>query len=329
MNIIKNLFKKNDIDISIIIPVYNSEKYLTECLDSLLNQSLKKIEIICIDDSSTDNSYSILLDYKNKDKRIRVFNQEHSNAGDARNIGIKKAKGKYLLFLDSDDFFEENLCQTAYYYADYSDADILLFGGYKYNDKTKIKDKLPGLLNIEYTPLNRIFSPAEVREHLYHLTSSAPWSKLFKKSFIVKNKILFQSLTNANDVYFTRISMTLAKKIFAVNEPLVYYRVNHGDSSQTTKHKDPLAFIRAYLKVKKTLEEKNLYNNYYQTYMNVLITEIVYNYTSTKTEEAKGRIKDYLLNRGLEELGIKTINEDLLYVKEKYEIYKEIIKQET
>ena len=328
MHIIKDLFKKNDISISIIIPFYNSEQYLKKCLDSLLNQSFKNIEIICIDDSSTDNSYNILKEYQKKDKRIRLYKQKHSNAGNARNVGIKKAKGKYLLFLDSDDFFEKSLCQTAYYYADYSDADILLFGAYKYDDKTKIKAEMTGMLSIEYTPLNKVFNPVEVKEHLYHLTSSAPWSKLFKKSFIVKNKIFFQSLPNANDVYFTRISMTLSKKIFAVNKPLVYYRVNHGNSTQKNKYKDPLAFIRAYKKVKETLENKNLFETYYQTYMNVLITEIVYNYTSTDTEQAKNTIKDYLLNGGLEELGIKIINEDLLYVKRKYELYKEIIKQE-
>ena len=318
-------FKKPPL-ISIIMPVYNCEKYLKECLDSLLEQTLKDIEIICIDDESTDNSYQILCDYKAKDKRIKIYKQKHSNAGNARNIGIQKSRGEYLLFLDSDDFFEKDLCSKTYNAAHSNDIDILLFGAYKYDNETKEKTKYTSLLDTKYAPLNEVFSPFDVKEHLYHITSAAPWCKLFKASFIKKNNIKFQPLSNANDVYFSRTAFALANKMYAIDEPLVNYRVNHGNNTQKNKYKDPLAFIRAYKKVKETLEKNKLFGTYYQTYMNVLITEIVYNYNTIQTEEGKKLLLDSLKNGDLLELGIDVINENLIYAHQKYQKYKEIMK---
>ena len=119
--------------------------------------------------------------------------------------------------------------------------------------------------------------------------------------------------------------MALAKRMYAINERLVSYRVNHGNNSQANKHKNPLSFTIAYKKVKQTLEDKSLYYTFYQTYANVLINEIVYNYESTKTEEAKKTIVDYLKDNGLKELGIDDINEELIYTNN-YDTFKDIIK---
>ena len=98
----------NEIKVSVIIPVYNTENYLRECLDSVLAQTLREIEVICVDDGSTDNSLNILKEYQNKDTRIVVLTQENRSAGAARNYGLSIAKGKYLSFLDSDDFLIKN-----------------------------------------------------------------------------------------------------------------------------------------------------------------------------------------------------------------------------
>ena len=100
--------------ISVIIPIYNSEKYLSECLNSVVNQTLHDIEIICVNDGSTDSSLEILEDYQSKDKRIKIINQEHNNAGSARNKGLEIARGEYLSFLDSDDYFDLNMLKEMY-----------------------------------------------------------------------------------------------------------------------------------------------------------------------------------------------------------------------
>ena len=100
------------IKVSVIIPVYNVEQYLRPCLDSVLNQTLKNIEIICIDDGSTDDSLKILMEYAEKDNRITILKQKNKGAGVARNYGMSIATGEYFLFLDSDDFFSETLLQS-------------------------------------------------------------------------------------------------------------------------------------------------------------------------------------------------------------------------
>ena len=102
------------IAVSVIMPVYNSEKYLRVALDSLINSTLKNIEIICVDDGSTDSSFDILKEYKQKDNRFILLRQKNSYAGVARNYGMSVAKGKYLSFLDSDDYFKTTMLEEAY-----------------------------------------------------------------------------------------------------------------------------------------------------------------------------------------------------------------------
>ena len=123
------------IKVSVIIPVYNAEKYLEECLDSLLRQTFTDMEIICVDDGSTDSSAEILKRFQEKDRRIRVLFQENQYAGIARNNGMKIAQGEYLLFLDADDFFEDTLLEKIYSQGKKMGADIVLFGAKQYNRK--------------------------------------------------------------------------------------------------------------------------------------------------------------------------------------------------
>ena len=118
------------ITVSVIIPVYNSEKYLRQCLDSICAQTLREIEIICIDDGSTDGSADILEDYRKKDSRVTVIRQNNAGAGAARNKGLDISRGRYLSFLDADDFFEMSMLEEAVRCAEENDSDyvkILVF----------------------------------------------------------------------------------------------------------------------------------------------------------------------------------------------------------
>ena len=115
------------VKISIIVPVYNTEPYLEQCLDSIINQTLEDIEIICVNDGSTDNSLSILEEYASKDNRIRIINQENKGQGFARNNGLKNVNGEYVLFVDSDDWIELNTCEALYKKVNELDLDMLFF----------------------------------------------------------------------------------------------------------------------------------------------------------------------------------------------------------
>ena len=115
------------IKVSVIIPVYNTENYLRACLDSVVNQTLRDIEIICVNDGSTDNSLSILKEYAQKDSRIVLINQKNAGVSVARNNAIAVAKGEYLAFLDSDDWFEPDAVETAYFKISQDKTDVVIF----------------------------------------------------------------------------------------------------------------------------------------------------------------------------------------------------------
>ena len=123
--------------VSVIIPVYNVEKYLRECLDSVINQTLKDIEIICVDDGSSDGSLKILEEYAQKDNRIKVLKQEHGGVSCARNLALGGAAGEYMLCLDSDDYLELNTLESLYNRALNFDLDMLSFSGQYFDNSTK------------------------------------------------------------------------------------------------------------------------------------------------------------------------------------------------
>lgn len=144
--------------VSVILPVYNGEKYLKQCLDSICSQTLKEIEILCVDDGSTDHTAEILADYAKKDERIRVIHQANAGAGAARNNGLRQASGEYLSFLDADDFFEPDMLERAYAKAKEEDAQIVVFASDQYredlDDYREVKWTLRKEALPPYRPMN-------------------------------------------------------------------------------------------------------------------------------------------------------------------------------
>ena len=139
-NMPENCMNKSSVKISVIIPVYNVEAYLKECLDSFLNQELKEIEVICVNDGSTDNSLNVLKEYQQKDSRVIVINQENKGQGEARNVGIDASRGEYLFFADPDDYIEENSLSKLYSYARENNSNIVWFNYkivHEYSGETK------------------------------------------------------------------------------------------------------------------------------------------------------------------------------------------------
>ena len=136
------------IKISVIIPVYNVEKYIRECVESVLNQTLKDIEIIAVNDGSRDNSIKIIEEYLS-DARLRIINKENGGASFARNIGMKAARGEYIYFIDSDDFIEEDVLEILYRNSESEKMDIVCSCFSFYNDKTKNKKKLDLLFHLK------------------------------------------------------------------------------------------------------------------------------------------------------------------------------------
>jgi len=211
--------------VSVIMPVYNAEKYLESSIESILNQTFQDIEIICVDDGSTDDSLNILRTFKEKDLRIKILEQSNLYAGIARNNAMKIAKGNYLIFLDSDDIFKSDMIEKAYKRAIDVDADIVVFGGYYFENDIKKSFDFPALLRTDMVFDDNVFEPNDSFEYIFNFTTPAPWNKLFKREFIEKNNLYFQKYKRVNDLYFVKISLALAKRIGIVDEKLIYYRI--------------------------------------------------------------------------------------------------------
>jgi glycosyltransferase involved in cell wall biosynthesis len=316
--------QKDKICVSIIMPVYNAERFLTETLDSLLNQNLPNIEIICVDDGSMDGSLELLNQYKEKDSRIIIMTQENQGAGAARNKGLEMAKGEYLLFLDADDIFHESMCNQAYYQCIKKKADICLFGARRMNMETLETEPMDWVLQRRLLPSRKVFSADDVSGKLFQLTTGCPWNKMFRREFVLQTDIRFQNLQNANDAYFVRMHMALAERITVLHDRFVTYRFNTGSNIQANKAKAPFAFYEAFRAIKEELEKRGLFTRFERTFCNMALKESLFNMRTTGDDDMKQVIKERLQREILPCFGVMEHGEDFYYNKNEYQEMKEL-----
>lgn len=263
------------------MPVYNSEKYLSMALESLLNQTLKDIEIICIDDGSTDNSMQILEDFQKKDNRIIILSQNHLYAGVARNYGMSVASGKYLSFLDADDYFVPQMLEKAYVNAEEEKADIVIFNGEYFVDNLESAYMSTGFLKESLMPNSNGFDNRNKIQNILNITNPAPWNKIFSAEFIRKNKIKFQSCKRGNDLFFIEIALALSERIGIVRENLIYYRTKNEVSLQGTIKESPDYFINILLDIRLELKKRKIFNKVEKSFRNLCLDNCLYNLSNT------------------------------------------------
>lgn len=280
-----------NVKVSVVMPVYNVENYIEECLDSLISQTLKEIEIICVDDGSTDGTLNLLYKYEKSDTRVKVIQQQNQYAGVARNNGMKHAVGEYILFLDSDDFFEKTMLEKMYNEAKRTEADLVLCGGQVFDDATKETKPAPWFLKTKILPKELPFSYRDTDGQLLNAISPAPWTKMFKKEFVDKSGIQFQPFQNSNDVYFIFVMVCTSERISYVDEALVNYRRGMSTNLQSKKHKAPLCFLEAYYSAYNTLVEKNVYDYIKKGFRSAVISGCLYNYDSYNYSDVVSRQK--------------------------------------
>ena len=249
-----------DIDVSVVIPVYNVSKFLRECLDSVLIQSLKNIEVICINDGSTDNSLDILQEYACKDSRIVVIDQKNMGVGKTRNVGINVARGKYIVFLDPDDFYpSQNLLEILHANIIKHNVDICggCFAEYR-NGKYKTSFDREGLLwgyVFEKEGLIR-YSDWQF-EYGYHRF-------LYRTEFLRKNEIYYPPLIRFQDPPFLVHAMICAKEFYALTDLTYAIRCGHQKINWTTEKVADL--LRGLLYNLKISRKYNLSKLHYMTY---------------------------------------------------------------
>jgi glycosyltransferase involved in cell wall biosynthesis len=298
------IYKTKKPSVSIIMPVYNSEKYLDDALNDILNQTFKDYELICIDDSSTDKSLSILLKYSKKDKRVFVINKNKENAGAARNLGFQLSRGKYLMFLDSDDRFEPTLLKKMYEDISKKDSDVSICNAIKFDDKTNNEIKSNLILKGRY-PDQSPFNHKTIKDNLYLFCTPCPWNKIFKRSLIEDNNIKFQEIPRANDLFFVYYALTKARQISIIEEKLVRYRTGTSSNLQSGNDKSPFAFLKSLIFLKDKLENDGIFNGYIKkSFINMAISVCIYNINSLKKQKNKDIILYWLKKKGLKKLGL-------------------------
>lgn len=281
------LGKVEDVKVSVIMPVYNVAKFIQQSLDTIRSQSLKDIEIICVDDGSTDNTYNILLENSKSDKRIKLIKQKNMQAGVARNTGLNEASGKYVIFLDPDDFYCLDMLEKAYKKIEECSADICVFqAAYFDNETGDLKHFPPELLRKNELPDKEVFSYKDIKNNIFTFTNGAPWNKIYRKDFLDKNCVRFQDLRNTNDAYFTFISLAKAEKITCLYEELMYYRRNVTTSLQSTKEMFPVEFAKAFKSIQQELMKIGIYDDVKESFNNRALLSTFYNLESTKGYEA-------------------------------------------
>lgn len=252
--------------LSIIIPVYNVEKYLPKCLGSILEQPFKDLEVICVNDGSTDGSLDVLQKIKKNDDRVVIIDKKNEGSGIARNIGLSTAQGEYVYFIDSDDWLEDDVLAKIIAKADELQTDILVFGGLSYyNGKGQngaySKNKLPK----KY--FGKVVSAKDIKKDIFKFPSTA-WTKLYRRSFLIKNEIKFQNIRAGQDQLPFFHSMITADRIAILPENIYCYQKNREGSVTSVKKKKSFSPIYVFYGIEEMLEKTGMMEEYRDIFVN-------------------------------------------------------------
>lgn len=238
--------------VSVIVPVYNVEAYLAECLDSIVAQTIKDIEIICVNDGSTDGSAEILATYAAKDKRIRVITQKNHGLSAARNVGMNYATGDYVYFIDSDDTIELHALEVLGKHIKCTHADIVVFG---MDDLIAAPsdgwfDQVSSPKNVWYTPF--------VPYALLYEQGAYPfvWRNIYRRKMLLDNKLEFESnLRYGEDIVYQFCVFPYANRILFISDKLYHYRRLRKDSLTSVANKSTAGLIERHIEMMKRIHE--------------------------------------------------------------------------
>lgn len=224
--------------VSVIVPVYNASQYLRDCIESIINQSYKNLEIIFVDDGSTDGSTSILEEYKERDNRIHIIRQDNQFAGVARNNGFQHASGEYVLFLDADDLFSPELVEKTVARSREYDADIVICGSTGFDDVSDEKYDLNIVTQRSWMlPDKAVFSRKDIPQNSMLFYAGWAWDKLYKTDFVKKTGAQFLDTKVDEDAFFVHLTMAEANRITVIPDRLVEHRM-YGSSSTLKNRSD-------------------------------------------------------------------------------------------
>lgn len=263
--------------VSIVIPFYNAGSFIGQCLECATNQSYYNLEIICVDDGSTDDGLDIVKSYADKDIRIKIISQENQYAGVARNKGLDIAGGEFITFWDADDIVHSSYLEKMLKQIITNGSDIVVCNCDGMDDTTEIRhDKLVQLLPKELRPKKDKFSWRDIPDHIFQLSNCWVWDKVYRTEFIKANNIRFQDTRILNDAFFCCKAAVLASSITVCEEILVTHRTSVSGSIESTSAKHYKCAYEMLNAVRETLIERGIFEEVKRSYMNLAAGVIAY-----------------------------------------------------
>lgn len=301
------------IKVSVVVPVYNGASYIQECLECILSQTLEEIEVLCVNDASTDSTAAILQTYMERDKRVKIItNRENVGPGVSRNRGLRQAKGKYIIFLDVDDIFEKEMLKEAFNRAEIYRSDICIFREDFFQDgfDENMVHSYPHFILKRLEHIG-VFSPYIIKDVIFNLWNGWTWDKLFRRGFILKAGICFQEMRSSEDGFFVHGALVAAERLTCINRIFVHHRIDVAFSVSNSRNKSWQCCYWYLKELKKYLIKNNQYIYYEKSFINWASDFLYWNYR-TLNQETRELLFYALKQYMFEELNL------LKYVKEEF-----------
>lgn len=281
-------------------------------MDSLLGQTYENIELICVDDGSTDGTYDLLQEYAKADERVVVIRQDNAGPGVARNRGIDNAHGAYLYFFDSDDFCDSHLVERAVGKLVEDEADMVVLPFYQFDERVDVPLEADWALLRDKYPAG-VFSWRDNPDWLFRSFQNFPWNKLMRREFVEKNHVRFQEIYLTEDLLFSASALIRAERITCLDEPLVYHREGTGQNVMSFKDAHPLDFLTAFKTLRQLLESEGLYDQLQVAFVNWAVDGCIGNLHTLATLEGFRLVLRELKQGGLADLGLLDVDPGVLY----------------
>jgi glycosyltransferase involved in cell wall biosynthesis len=312
--------------VSVVLPVYNAAPFLDQALLSIRGQTLKDIEIICIDDGSTDESQSILERHAKQDNRLTVHRQSNRGAGTARNKGLKEAIGQFIWFPDADDFYESHLLFKAVATLRATKTDFVCVGCDFYDDRRKMFTPFPQSIRRDLLPVGSIcFNYKDVIQDCFSVLSAWAWDKVYNRQFILGSNLAFDDLRSSNDLRFVLGATLRAQQISILPEVLAHYRRNVRNSVSDSRESNHESSFMAIARLKADLCLWGIFSEIEADFRNFAIFFLLWHLDHLRWptyHEFLGKMR----SQWLQQLGLSTMVRKDFYYRHVFDEYSAILK---
>lgn len=266
--------------VTVIVPMYNSEEFISQCIDSVLAQTLGDLELICVDDGSTDGTCALVEARAARDGRVRLLRQENAGPGAARNAALDCARGTYVYCLDADDYLERDMLASCVGALEATGADMALVAFRTFNQQVgRAFDAEWSMRNAEAFPSHPhgTFTSQTAPDLFFETVQNVPWNKVVRRALLEEHRIRFQGIRLTEDLMYSLPAAVAAQSIVRVDSPLVVHREFAGTNAMADKGRHPLDFLEAFAALQTWLRDAGVYDRLRTAYRTWLLDAVYYN----------------------------------------------------